>query len=102
MIMVCASMVELFIQYKIISFAFKSPFQCACSGLQSVAQRRGKTVPFFEKHAAKYRNADIVEDPAKPEDQVKDWMWIFGLIVTIVIVMIICQLQWVRPYFTFS
>jgi purine-cytosine permease-like protein len=97
MIMVCASLAELFIQYKIINFAFKSLFRSSCSGLQSIAQRRGKSVPFLEKHAAKHRNADVVEDPAKPEDQVKDWMWIVGLIVTIIIAMIICQLQWVNP-----
>jgi len=53
-------MAELFIQYKILSFAFKPLFQNACSGLQSVAQRRNKTVSFVKKHAAKYRNADIV------------------------------------------
>jgi hypothetical protein len=96
MIMVCASLAELFIQYKIIGFAFKSLFRSSCSGLQGIAQKRGKSVPFLEKHAAKHRNANVVEDPAKPEDQVKDWMWIVGLIVTIVIAMIICQLQWVR------
>jgi len=105
MIMVCVSLAELFIQYKIIGIAFKSLFQSACSGLQEIAQRRGKTVPFFAKHGARYRNANIVEDPTRPEDQVKDWMWILGLLVTIVIAMIICQLQWVssyiRPHFTF-
>jgi hypothetical protein len=95
MIMVCASLAELFIQYKIIAFAFKSLFQSACSGLQARAQKRGKSIAFLEKHASKHRNANVVEDPAKPEDQVKDWMWIVGLIVTIVIAMIICQLQWV-------
>lgn len=67
----------------------------ACSGLQTQAQKRGKSIAFLEKHASKHRNANIVEDTAKPEDQVKDWMWIVGLIVTIVIAMIICQLQWV-------
>lgn len=95
MIMVCVSLAELFIQYKIIAFAFKSLFQSACSSLQTAAQRRGKNVPFFEKHAAKHRNADVVEDPTRPEDQVKDWMWILGLLVTVVVAMIICQFQWV-------
>jgi len=95
MIMVCCSLAELFVQYKVVGFAFKSLFQSACSGLQSLAQRRGKSVSFFEKHAAAYRSADVVEDPAKPEDQVKDWMWVVGLITTVVIAMIICHFQWV-------
>ena len=95
MIMVCASLAELFIQYKIIAFAFKSLFQSSCSGLQAHAQKRDKSIAFLERHASKYRNANVVEDPAKPEEQVRDWMWIVGLIVTIVIAMVICQLQWV-------
>jgi hypothetical protein len=95
MIMVCVSLAELFIQYKIIAIAFKSLFQSACSGLQGIAERRGKNLNFLARHAAGARNGNIVEDPTRPEDQVKDWMWIVGLLVTIVIAMIICQLQWV-------
>ena len=88
--MMCCSLAELFIQYKIIGIAFKSLFGSACSSLQTVAQRRGKSVPFFEKHADIHRNTDVVEDPAKPEDRIMDWMWIVGLIITIVIARVIC------------
>ena len=93
--MVCCSLAELFIQYKVIGFAFKALFQSACSGIQDFAQRRGKSLAFFEKHAAAHRSGEVVEDPAKPEDQVKDWMWIVGLIATLVMAMIICHFQWV-------
>jgi len=95
MIMVCCSMAELFIQYKVIWFAFKSLYQQACVGLHYVLQKRGKNIAYLEKHAAKEQNKDVVEDFAKPEDLVKDWMWIVGLIVTVIIAIIICQLQWV-------
>jgi hypothetical protein len=95
MIMVCVSLGELFIQYKIIGFAFKSLFQSGCASIQAAAQKRGKSYPFLEKHALKQSNADVVEDPTRPEDQVKNWMWMLGLLVTVVIAMIICHFQWV-------
>ena len=95
MIMVCASMAELFIQYKVIYIAFKSLFQQASKGINTLYEKRGKTNAFFFKHGNTERDAQLVEDPAKPEDLVKDWMWILGLLVTIVIAMIIFQLQWV-------
>ena len=90
-------MAELFIQYKVIYFAFKSLFQSASAGINAMYQKRGKTSKFFSKHGNAERSSDLVEDPALPQDQVKDWMWILGLLVTIVIAMIIFQLQWVRP-----
>lgn len=96
MIMVCSSMAELFIQYKIIWIAFKSLFHQSCVAINTRAQKRGKPIKFFQKHGQEIRKYDdIVEDPAKPEDQVKDWMWILGLVITIVLAMVICQLQWV-------
>ncbi|RDW67633.1 hypothetical protein BP6252_09029 [Coleophoma cylindrospora] len=95
MIMVCSSMAELFIQYKIIWIALKSLFHQTCIALNARAQKRGKPIKFFEKHGKETRkHKDIVQDPAKPEDQVPDWMWILGLVVVIVLAMIICQLQW--------
>ncbi len=93
--MVCCSMAELFIQYKVIYIAFKSLFQQACGAIDAAAKKRGKTMAFFEKHGGAEGHVDIVEDPAVPKDQVKDWMWILGLFVTIVIAMIICAVQWV-------
>lgn len=94
--MVCASMAELLIQYKVIYIAFKSLFQQACGGINAAYQKRGKSSKFFAKNGNVESHVDIVEDPALPKDVVKDWMWMLGLLVTIVIAMIICQLQWVN------
>jgi hypothetical protein len=96
MIMVCSSMAELIIQYKVIGIAFKSLFQQGCEGINNYIEKRGKTNKFFSKHANFERSGDIVEDPTRPEDQVKDWMWGLGLIVTIVVAMLIFHFQWVR------
>jgi hypothetical protein len=95
MIMVCGSLAELFIHYKVIWLGFKSVFRASNAGLDSFAKKRGKTVAFFEKHGSGERSVDLVEDPARPEDQVKSWMWMLGLLVTLVVSFIICALQWV-------
>ncbi|KAH8814856.1 OPT oligopeptide transporter protein-domain-containing protein [Xylogone sp. PMI_703] len=95
MIMVCCSMAELLIQYKVIWVAFRSLFHQACAGIDAFAQKRGKNMPFFAKHAQDSKSDDeVVEDPARPEDQVKNWMWILGLIVSIAVSMIIFAVQW--------
>jgi hypothetical protein len=99
MIMVCCSMAELFIQYKVIWIAFRSLFHHACIGIDETLQKRGRNIAFFSKHSkVEGDNVNVVKDPARPEDQVKNWVWILGLVVTIVIAMVICQLQWVREY----
>jgi hypothetical protein len=94
MIMVCASVAELLIQYKIICIALKSLFQQSRAAINAATQKRGKRVSADQCNIK--RHTGIVEDPALPKDQVKDWMWILGLFVTIVIAMVIYSVQWVR------
>ena len=91
--MVCAAMAELIIQSKAIWLAFKSLFQGAYVGINTLAQRRAKSISFFAKHSVTEHSEILVEDPARPEDQVKDWMWLLGLLVTVVVAMIIGQIQ---------
>ena len=102
MIMVCASVAELLIQYKIIYIAFKSLFQQSRAAINAVAQKHGQRVS--ADHNSIEHHTDTVKDPALPKDQVKDWMWILGLFVTIIIAMVIYSVQWVRSseMFTFN
>lgn len=94
MIMVCGSLAELFIQYKVIWVAFKSVFQELNGAIDKAARKRGKIIPFCARHGQSQHNENIVEDPALPKDQVKDWMWMLGLLVTLVISFVICHIQW--------
>lgn len=95
MIMVCCSMAELFVQYKVIWIGFKAIWHQSCVGINGMLQARGKNVNFFAKHAVvDEKRENIVEDPARPEDQVKNWIWIVGLIATIVIAILIFHFQW--------
>ncbi|KAI1102945.1 oligopeptide transporter [Jackrogersella minutella] len=96
MIMVCSSMAELFVQYKVIGYAFQVIWQKACANINGVLIKRGKRSNYFASRAAKEVKAaeNIIEDPAAPEDQVSMWMWVVGLILTIAAAMVIFDLQW--------
>lgn len=103
MIMVCCSLVELFIQYKVIGFALKTVWHETNRGLAEKARAKGKTIAFCEKHSnqAGVVDANIVQDFATKEEQVKDWMWMVGLVATTIMSIIICHFQWdMHPGFT--
>lgn len=94
MIMVCASLAELFIQYKVIWIAFKSIFREVNSAIDRAAKKRGKVIRFSERHAGTVNSSDIVEDPFPPNEQVQNWMWMLGLVVILAVSFIICHFQW--------
>ncbi|GAB1309834.1 Metal-nicotianamine transporter YSL2 [Madurella fahalii] len=95
MVMVCSSMAELFVQYKAIWTGVKSLWNQACSGINDSITARGKSSAFFAKHGAPMVKAENqVEDPFPPEQQVKDWMWLLGLVATLVIGMLVFHFQW--------
>ncbi|KAI1410623.1 oligopeptide transporter [Hypoxylon sp. FL1857] len=96
MIMVCTSMAELFVQYKVIGYAGKVIWQKTCANINSLLIKRGTHSQYFATRAANEVKAsdNIVEDPAPPEQQVQMWMWVTGLIVTIAAGMVIFALQW--------
>jgi uncharacterized oligopeptide transporter (OPT) family protein len=88
-------MAELFVQYKAIWAGMKSLWNQSCGGINDKLVARGKSNAFFAKHGApKPKNEDTVEDPFPEEQQVKNWMWALGLLVTLVIAMIIFHFQW--------
>jgi len=95
MIMVCVSMTEFFIQYKVIWRGLKTAWRESCKGLLEFQQRRGKTSPFLEKHAKETTvDEDDVEDFALAKDQVRTWEWGLGLIVTLIITCVILGVQY--------
>lgn len=101
-IMLCASMVELFIQWRAIWYALKMVNHHTSLALNNAFQKRGKHVAFLARRAEKdVKGGDtIAEDPARPEDQVPGWIWGIGLLASIVVMMIICQVQWdIHPGF---
>ncbi|KAH7377059.1 oligopeptide transporter [Plectosphaerella cucumerina] len=98
MIMVCASMAELLVHWRIISYGLKAVWTSSVVSIHELAEKRGKRIEFFAKRAEKYSNQeedpDMVQDPAAPEDQVKTWMWTSGLVASIVLAIVIMKVQW--------
>lgn len=96
MIMVCSSMAELFVQYKVIGFAGQVIWQKTCANIHGVLAKTGRHSAYLASQAEReVKAADgIIEDPAPPEEQVRMWMWVTGLIVTIAAAMVIFALQW--------
>ncbi|KAL1844970.1 hypothetical protein VTK73DRAFT_1415 [Phialemonium thermophilum] len=95
MVMVCSSMAELIIQYKVIGVGFQAIWKQSCAGINGFLVKRGKSSSFFAKHGAETEKREgVIDDPARPEDQVRHWMWIVGLLATIVLSILIFQFQW--------
>ncbi|RPB05497.1 OPT superfamily oligopeptide transporter [Choiromyces venosus 120613-1] len=93
LVMIAASFAELFVQYELIWFAFKSAWKGIAMGLNTSVNKFGKKSPFLEKHS-KIEVKDIVEDPASEDEQVKLWQWGPALIVTIIATCIVLGLQY--------
>ncbi|KAI1143707.1 oligopeptide transporter [Hypoxylon sp. FL0543] len=96
MIMVCASMAELFVQYKVIGYAGRVIWQKMCANINRLLVKGGTHSEYFSTRAANEVKAaeNIIEDPAPREQQVQMWKWVTGLIVTIAVAMVIFALQW--------
>lgn len=94
MIMVCASMAELFIQYKTIWHALRTSYSHIMGGVNGLLKKRGVNNAFFEKQSSHQAPEDHVEDFATPEQQVNGWVWSIGLVVTLVITCVIAHVQY--------
>ncbi|PNS18116.1 hypothetical protein CAC42_3561 [Sphaceloma murrayae] len=95
MIMVCASLAEFFVQYKIIWKGLKTAWQGIAGAAASYQTKRGKTPSaFLEKHSHKDPEGDdAVQDFALPKDIVRTWEWSLGLVVTLIVTCIIGHMQ---------
>ncbi|KAF3347870.1 hypothetical protein VD0002_g2752 [Verticillium dahliae] len=97
MIMVCASMAELAVHWRIISYGVKALWSSSCASIHSMAEKRGKRIEFFAKRADAYSTAsegDVIKDPSPPEDQVPMWMWTSGLLASIVLAVVLMAVEW--------
>lgn len=81
--MVAVSIAEFCVQYQMVGYGMKTLWQEACAALLKVQKKRGKTSKFLEKHGQEVIMGE--EDFAGPEDQMKDWEWSLGLLVTVVV-----------------
>lgn len=97
MIMVCASMAELLVHWRVIAYGLKAVWSSTCASIHGLTEKRGKRIEFFAKRAEKHgeqAHEDMVQDPSPPEEQVKTWMWTSGLLASIVLAIVIMSVQW--------
>ena len=95
MVMVCCSMAELIIQWKVIWIGVKSAWRQTAVGINEGLVKRGKSNAFLAKQAAPREGEQLhIEDPAPPHQQVKHWVWISGTIFATVLGIIIFHFQW--------
>ncbi|TQN67267.1 putative metal-nicotianamine transporter YSL5 [Colletotrichum shisoi] len=96
MVMVCSSMGELLVHWKVIYFGFRAGWRSICLSIHETAMKKNKRIEFFAKYAEAEEKleADAVEDPATPDQQVKTWIWVVGLFASIILACIVMGLQW--------
>ncbi|OLN87510.1 putative metal-nicotianamine transporter YSL7 [Colletotrichum chlorophyti] len=103
MIMVCSSMAELAVHWRVIYLGFGAAWKSICLSIHEVASKRNKRIEFFAKRAEAEEKLDenAIEDPATPAQQVPTWVWVAGLLASIVLAMIVMAVQWkVHPGIT--
>ncbi|TDZ37357.1 putative metal-nicotianamine transporter YSL5 [Colletotrichum spinosum] len=97
MIMVCSSMAELIVHWKIIYYGFGAGWKSICTSVHHVASKRGRRLDFFARRAEAAdpaEDANAVRDPARPDQQVATWVWVAGLLASVVFTIIVMALQW--------
>ncbi|KAK1752767.1 metal-nicotianamine transporter YSL2 [Echria macrotheca] len=95
MVMVCCSMAELLIQWKVIWKGMKTAWSEGCKSINASLTRRGKSSPFFAKHGApRVKGENEIEDPAPLHEQVRSWWWMVGLLATTVLCILVFHFQW--------
>ncbi|KAJ0166706.1 putative metal-nicotianamine transporter YSL5 [Colletotrichum tanaceti] len=96
MVMVCSSMGEMLVHWKVIYFGFRAGWRSTCLSIHETAMKKNKRIGFFAKYAEaeEKTEADAGEDPATPDQQVKTWVWVVGLFASVILACIVMGLQW--------
>ncbi|KAL1583310.1 hypothetical protein WHR41_08046 [Cladosporium halotolerans] len=97
LLMIVVSFTELFLQYKVFWFICKAIYRACCSKLNDIYRKKnGVAHPYLEKRAHQ-KEDDLVEDPAKPEEMVKAWMWAPMLVLVIICICVVMGVQYDMP-----
>jgi hypothetical protein len=94
--MIAVSFTELAIQYKVLWFACKAFYRGTAAGIAAAGRALGKELPFFARMGAQAEE-DFVEDSAAPHEQVKMWMWMPGLLLSIICICVVLGVEFDMP-----
>ncbi|KAF2709777.1 oligopeptide transporter [Pleomassaria siparia CBS 279.74] len=96
LMMVVVSFTELALQWKILWFGWKALYRGISAGIYAAGHALGKELPFFKKLGAQAEE-DLVEDSAAPDELVKLWMWLPGLILSIICICVVLGVEFDMP-----
>ncbi|KAF2834275.1 oligopeptide transporter [Patellaria atrata CBS 101060] len=94
--MIAVSFTELFLQWRVIIYAGKALWRGVCKGIFITGRRFGQEYLWFQRRGEQ-KEDDMVEDPAVPEELVKMWMWLPGLLATIICICVVLGVQYGMP-----
>jgi uncharacterized oligopeptide transporter (OPT) family protein len=96
LLMIAVAFAELLLQWRIIGMAFVSAWRGICNGIYIVGKKAGTELAFFRRQGERVIE-DPVEDPASEEDQVKMWMYLPLLVLTIICMCVVLGVQYDMP-----
>jgi OPT family oligopeptide transporter len=94
LMMIAVSFTELFMQWRILAFAGKAVFRGISNGIYTLSKAAGNELSGLKHEQAE---EDTVEDPAAPEDLVKMWMWMPGLLLSIIMICVVLGVEFGMP-----
>ncbi|KAF2177042.1 oligopeptide transporter [Zopfia rhizophila CBS 207.26] len=96
LLMIAVSFTELALQYKVIFFAFKALYRGLANGIYALGRAMGKELSFF-KRVGQQAEEDLVDDSAEPHQLVKMWMWLPGLLLSIICICVVLGVEFDMP-----
>lgn len=94
MVLIVYSLVEFLLHAGVLVEGAKFAFRETCASIHGFLAPRGKSNAFLERQAARVNDeTTLVEDFAKPEDQVPAYIWATGSLILVVVAMLVCHFQ---------
>ncbi|KAK0661553.1 putative oligopeptide transporter [Lasiodiplodia hormozganensis] len=94
--MIAVSFTELALQWRVFVYGFRAIYRGCCGGIYAIGRAAGKELGYFHERSEQELK-DIVEDPALPSERVKTWMWLPGLVVTIIATCVVMGVEFDMP-----
>ncbi|KAL0261827.1 hypothetical protein SLS55_003259 [Diplodia seriata] len=94
--MIAVSFTELALQWRVFVYGFRAIYRGCCGAMYAIGRAAGKELGYFEARS-KQELKDVVEDPALPSERVKTWMWLPGLIITVITSCVVMGVEFDMP-----
>ncbi|KAF2648683.1 oligopeptide transporter [Lophiostoma macrostomum CBS 122681] len=96
LVMIAVSFTELDLQWRVLLFGFKALFRGIAAGLYALGHSIGKEIGFLKRFGAR-ADEDLVEDAAESHQLVKMWMWLPGLLLSIICICVVLGVEFNMP-----